>query len=100
MTVDLPTFELVFRRQGFRTCDDASLEDGWEKVAIYVDVAGRPTHAARQLESGRWASKLGKLDDIEHDDLEDVGGADLYGTVAIVMRRRRRDLPHPLARNL
>jgi hypothetical protein len=44
------------------------------------------THAARQLPSGKWTSKLGKGEDIEHDSPYDVGGG-VYGEVMQVMKR-------------
>jgi len=44
-----------------------------------------PLHVARQLPSGRWSSKLGALQDIEHD-LHDLEGTE-YGSVVLVMKR-------------
>lgn len=46
-----------------------------------------PKHAARQLASGRWTSKLGKLEDIDHA-LHDLEGM-LYGAVVLFMKRPR-----------
>ena len=37
--------------------------DGGRKINR-IDTNGKPTHAARQLSSGLWTSKLGKLQDI------------------------------------
>jgi len=71
---------------GFTLCDATEYEKGFEKVAIYVDTSGKPTHAARQLSSGLWTSKLGKQD-IAHD-IDGVSG-DLYGAVAVIMKRSR-----------
>ena len=53
----------------FEPTDNWDLEDGFEKVCIYVNAAGSPEHVARQLESGKWTSKIGKLEDIEHETL-------------------------------
>ena len=39
---------------------------GVEKVCLY-EKGGVPTHAARPLQSGRWKSKLGPDEDVEHD---------------------------------
>jgi hypothetical protein len=77
----------AFGRLGYATCNGDELEVGSEKVAILADTAGDPLHVARQLASGRWTSKLGALEDIEHDlrDLE----RDQYGQVALIMRRPR-----------
>jgi hypothetical protein len=78
----------VFGQQGYTPCGmDASLEPGWEKVAIYSK-GDRYTHAARQLESGNWTSKLGKSQDIIHRSLDDLFGP-IYGELACVMKRQR-----------
>lgn len=61
------------------------MEQGYEKVALYVDHDGKPTHAARQLPTGRWTSKLGKIEDIEHE-LEGIAGS-VYGSVAKILKR-------------
>lgn len=77
---------------GFEVCQDSSLEDGIEKIAIYA-VNGRFKHAARQLENGRWASKCGRGEDIEHRspfELEGDGENIGYGPIAVFMQRRRR----------
>jgi hypothetical protein len=86
----------LFQSLGFtRThLGDVGLEEGVVKVAIYGDAAGY-THAARQLPSGRWTSKIGKLQDIEHDSLDALtsvisrigtGDDKAYGGVVQVMR--------------
>jgi hypothetical protein len=62
-----------------------------EKIAIYgTGDSGReePTHAALQLASGQWTSKLGKCEDIIHNNLEDVNGP-VYGRVIAFMARAR-----------
>jgi len=66
-------------------CDNQLLEPGYEKVAIYV-LDGKPTHAARQLPTGKWTSKLGLSIDIEHDSPELLNGP-IYGNAAIFMKR-------------
>jgi hypothetical protein len=88
----LEAFVDAFESIGYRRCESRECEDGVEKIAIYVsDRTGKPTHAARQLMSGTWTSKLGAGIDIEHHDLEAVEGeAGLsYGRVAAVMARAR-----------
>ena len=52
---------------------------------MFADDQGTPLHAARQLPNGRWTSKLGELEDIEHV-LHDLEGA-AYGSVVLVMKR-------------
>lgn len=60
-----------------------------EMVAIFTNRLGEPLHAARQLANGVWVSKLGDHCDIEHDDVDAVGGG-LYGEPALFMERRRQ----------
>ena len=92
----LECFVLAYQTEGYMRCEAQSrdLEAGIEKVAIYVDDDGEPTHAARQLADGSWTSKLGDWEDIEHmtlEAMEDVNGSDLaYGRVALILRRQRR----------
>jgi hypothetical protein len=81
----LECFVAAFRTRGYERCADAVLEPGFEKVALYADDAGQPTHAARQLPSGRWTSKLGTEMDIEHT-LAGLEGP-VYGRVALFLRR-------------
>ena len=84
--VTLESFEAAFETKGYEVCEDLSHETGVEKVAIFTHPNGPPTHAARQLESGKWTSKLGDGQDIEHDRAGAVGGSK-YGSVATVMKR-------------
>jgi hypothetical protein len=79
--------EAAFLSLGYAVCPDESLEAGFEKVAIY-GFGFFYTHAARQLRNGKWTSKLGKAEDIEHDSPDDVAGG-LYGEVVQFMRRPR-----------
>lgn len=71
---------------GFEVCVSSELEQGFDKVAVFTDAAGEPTHAARQLAKGSWTSKLGDHVDIEHVDVAAVGGT-LYGEPKVFMRR-------------
>jgi hypothetical protein len=84
----LDAFITAYGMIGFTRCDNSDLEEGFEKVAIYVDISGKPTHAARQLISGRWTSKLGAWEDIDHEKLDDVCGQQ-YGVVAVILKRPR-----------
>jgi hypothetical protein len=81
----LEAFRAVFATLGYSLCSDDGHEPGFEKVALFADALGLPTHAARQLPNGRWTSKLRKAEDIEHD-LRALEG-DLYGTVRLVLKR-------------
>ena len=80
----------AFETLGYSRGADSELETGFEKVAIFEKADGSPTHAARQLPSGEWTSKLGKGEDIRHQRLSAVEGAE-YGTVAHVLRRASGD---------
>jgi hypothetical protein len=88
----LAAFVAAYALLGYAPCATADLEAGYEKIAIFTAPDGMPTHAARQLPSGRWTSKLGNWEDIEHD-LPDISGM-VYGFVAQLMRR---DLASKLA---
>jgi hypothetical protein len=82
----LAALEALFVVLGYAACGaDAGLEPGFLKVALYADADGY-THAARQLPDGRWTSKLGRDEDIEHDAPDDVAGGE-YGQVMGIMRR-------------
>jgi len=82
--------ETAFRELGYEDCGvDDSLEPGLEKVALYGSGAFY-THAAKQSSSGKWSSKLGKAEDIEHDTPDDVAGG-VYGEVVEILKRRVRD---------
>lgn len=72
---------------GYSRCMNGKLQRSYEKIAIYASAAGEWTHAARQLGSGRWTSKLGAEADIEHTMPDDLQGAE-YGAVYCYMRRR------------
>lgn len=75
----------VFQLTGFQECTDALLEEGYEKVAIYGE-DDTFLHAARQQPDGKWTSKLGAYEDIEHPTLEALAGSE-YGSVVRVLRR-------------
>jgi hypothetical protein len=83
-------FVRAFATIGYIECQDGSLEAGFEKVAIYAahDAGGglTPTHAARQFSDGRWTSRLGSCEDIEHTSLEDVNCRS-YGAPVVYLRR-------------
>jgi hypothetical protein len=85
--VSVDAFEELFSSIGYSRCKDASKEEGFLKIALYVDDEGRPTHAARQLMTGKWTSKLGRGIDIEHDSPEILNGS-TYGIAKIFMKRK------------
>ncbi len=82
----LGVLEQAFASLGYEPCAlDAGLEPGFAKVALYASGLFY-THAARQLPTGKWTSKLGNAEDIEHDTPDDVAGG-AYGEVLRIMRR-------------
>lgn len=89
-------FAAAFATLGYAPSSGEEFEPGFEKVALFAGGAG-PTHAARQLPSGRWTSKLGRREDIEHD-LHAVGG-EAYGAVVLILKRpsaAAREEPKPV----
>jgi hypothetical protein len=80
----LEAFCAALATLGYAVCDDERLEPGYEKVALFA-LVGAPKHAARQLPNGRWTSKLGPMEDIEHA-LHDLTGM-VYGSVVLVLKR-------------
>ena len=82
----LAAFIRCFEILGYEVCDSYDLEQEYEKVVIYTK-DGSPTHAARQLPNGEWSSKLGPDADISHE-ISALDGP-CYGSVEVVMRRRR-----------
>ncbi len=84
--VDLAAFVALFEYLGFQRCANGDLEANNDKIALFVDAHGAPTHAARQLPNGRWTSKLGNDEDIDHTIYGLEAGA--YGSVAQFMKRK------------
>jgi hypothetical protein len=96
-TLDLSSFIRLYELEGgYSICNDnnSRLEEGIEKIAIYCNKnpilnTVEVSHAARQLPTGKWTSKLGDWDDIEHDSLSALEG-DFYGRVAQILKRTKR----------
>lgn len=84
----LASFIKFYESFGYKVCNDDRLERNYEKIAIYVtENTEFVQHAARQLENGKWTSKLGQHKDIEHT-LEGLTKSS-YGEVAVVMIRKK-----------
>lgn len=87
----------LFTKQGYELTTNREAEIGFEKIAIYVDLGDMlPGHVAKS--DGRvWKSKLGRLQDIEHETLDLLEGdqAAEYGIVEKIMRR---PIPSPVKR--
>jgi hypothetical protein len=90
-------FIKAFAELGYKPCDNAELEAGFEKVAIYVSKVdtnttrkGEPTHMARQLPDGTWTSKIGRDVDISHTEPSVLEGQ-FYGKVKQILKRKIRN---------
>jgi len=81
----LDAFREAFATLGYEICASQDLEPGFDKIALFTNRHGVPTHAARQLSTGLWTSKLGALEDISHS-LHQLEGTE-YGKVAVTMKR-------------
>ena len=86
MDYGLAAYVAAFGTLGYEQCADGSLQEGFEKVAIYEPLSGYVLHMARQLPTGRWTSKLGGLEDFEHASPAELEGRE-YGAVVQYMRR-------------
>ena len=80
-------FKKLYNLYGYRECDRAEYEDGFEKIAFYSK-NGQPTHACKQF-GNMWRSKLGISFIIQHE-LEWISGdtEDAYGQVVFIMKRK------------
>jgi len=81
-TID--AFIQAFSTKGYSPCEDGSLEQGFEKIALYA-LNKTPTHAARQLPDGNWTSKLGDSFDVSHT-IGALNGPE-YGSVVLFLKR-------------
>jgi hypothetical protein len=93
-SVTVDAFMRAYGTLGFTLCFDGNLEQWIEKIALFgkgQPGAETPTHAALQLDSGKWTSKLGPFEDINHTPVDAVGGP-VYGRVICYMGRHRRSI--------
>jgi len=81
----IAAFVELFESIGYSRCTDHLLEKGFQKIALYIKDE-ELKHAARQLPTGKWTSKLGQYIDIEHDSPEVLDGPD-YGVASIFMKK-------------
>lgn len=80
-------FVSAFESIGYTQCNDSVFEEGFDKIAIYVNSLGEVAHAARQLGPQTWTSKLGSSEDITHE-LDVLEGA-AYGKPTAFLKRRK-----------
>lgn len=62
--VSVRAFTEMFISQGYEECSSSEIEEGYKKAALYAE-RGIPSHAARQLPTGKWTHKIGRNVDIE-----------------------------------
>ena len=77
-------FKELFQYMGYSECKNAKIESGFEKVALFIK-SGIPKHTAKQINSGRWVSKIGDHVDIEHP-LESLNEG-FYGNVGYIFKK-------------
>jgi hypothetical protein len=90
-SVTTAAFLQAYATLGFKLCFDGTLRQGIEKIALFGKGpvgAEVPTHAALQLASGEWTSKLGPFEDITHATVDAVRGP-VYGQVVCFLERPR-----------
>jgi hypothetical protein len=83
--ITVQTFIDVFATLRYSACFDGLLESGFEKVALYAVGDNIVKHAAKQQQTGKWRSKLGPDEDVEHT-LDGLFGP-CYGKVIAFLRR-------------
>lgn len=85
----------IFTEQGYEITPNREIEPGFEKVAIYVDLADMlPAHVAKS-DGHVWKSKLGRCQDIDHSSLDLLEGDQHweYGVVDRILRRPVKKTP-------
>ncbi len=82
--LSMEVFVQIFAANGYQICENASLEKGFQKIAIF-EKNSEPTHAARQLPDGFWTSKIGALEDVRHSLAAISGG--MYGGAVVFLKR-------------
>jgi len=87
---ELACFLAAFESLGFSRCEDGRPEGEIEKIAFYCELGSDEVlHAARQLDNGRWSSKLDYVHDIEHRTFQELEGTTTgFGEVRAFMRRK------------
>jgi hypothetical protein len=86
--VTIEAFIAFYGQYGYSGPSDAGFDATKDKVAIFVDKRGTPTHAAKQIGPNKWASKLGNSYDIEH--ARDAVSGGLYGEMAHYLERPKK----------
>jgi len=80
----------AYRAVGFKKCDASdglNPDERFDKIVLYCR-GTEGTHAARLLDCGRWTSKIGDHEDIEHEQPEHLHSG-VYGEPFVYMKRKR-----------
>jgi hypothetical protein len=87
----IKSYVKAYEIEGFSVCDDGSVEEGYDKIALYARNDLNFQHAAKQNSDGSWSSKLGRSEDIWHENLEVLAGnvKGAYGEVRYYMKRQK-----------
>src|SRR6185437_13377590 len=86
---DAVSYVNYFKSLGFDITTDKTVEEGKLKIAIYIGTEHLEhefKHVARQLPNGKWTSKLGEWEDIEHNTPEALAGKS-YGENIVIMEK-------------
>ena len=85
---NIGAFLVAFSLFRYEVCENPGYEEGFDKIAIYVDPSNdKPTHVAR-IKRDCCTSKIGNLEDIDHSTLEGLAGSyPAYGRVHCFMKR-------------
>ena len=86
---EVSTYISYFKEKGFVIDENNTLQEGFIKIAIYLE-GNEFKHVARQLANGKWTSKIGDWEDVEHDTLQVLFG-DFYGTQVIILKKQISD---------
>lgn len=79
-------FIIAYQTAGFSVCESSGWEEGYEKIALYVDSkTNHVLHASRQISTDTWTSKLGTNYDISHT-LHSLDG-EAYSKPELFMKR-------------
>jgi hypothetical protein len=77
--------------EGFEVCKSGDLEEGFEKIALYVDDNGFWAHVAKQV-GNQWCSKLGDEEDVLHPTAHCFGDSAYHWHWVHFMKRRIREV--------
>jgi hypothetical protein len=85
----ISTYIALFETHGYLLAANGQREAGKEKLALYC-MGNRFMHVARQLPNGKWTSKLGVAEDLDHDlDALESTAITGFGKAAYFMERTR-----------